>query len=285
MIVQGSKEWLDLRRGKITASKIPVILGISPYQTPRELWEEELGFREPQQAQQHMLDGLAIEDEARRLFKEYCEIEVHPAVIFHRDNPKFMASLDGLSADRKTILEIKKNNIEFHELAKRGKVPEFHYAQAQWHMFCLDEEIQSVHYLSFRKSDSHFVVVFRNNEYIKKMKWHALEFLRMLDDLEEPALIDADYENVSSNVELQNLVNQYKESQKLSKYYADLSESTKKDIILLSKDRNVRGADWKLTKSARKGNINCDLLCKAFNILDEEKEKYRNVSTTTYRIT
>lgn len=45
-VSQGSKEWLALRMGKITGSKIATAVGLNPYQSRRRLWEEMTGRRE-----------------------------------------------------------------------------------------------------------------------------------------------------------------------------------------------------------------------------------------------
>lgn len=284
-IEQGTPEWLNLRKGKITASKIPVILGLSPYQTPRQLWEEELGFSPPKQAAQHMKDGLAAEEAARLYFKNATGISVSPHVVFHPWNPKFMASLDGISADGKCLLEIKKNNIGYHEMARRGQVVEFHRAQMQWQMYCAGPDVHNCHYLSYRKGDEVIVVVSRDDTFISQAVAAANRFLQLVEDLEEPELVDSDYEDVSKNHELQRYADKLREAQRLAKYYTDLAESFKKEIIHGSNDRNVRGNDWKLTKYSRKGNIDFEKMCDELQISVDSKEAYRKEAKNSYRIT
>lgn len=285
MIKQGTEEWLKLRKGKITASKIAIIMGLSPYQTPRQLWEEELGFRPPQESTPHMQAGLDAEQEMADYFYEQTGIEVVPEVVFHKDYPQFMASLDGLNLLRTIITEFKNNNKSYHEMARVNQVVPFHEAQMQWQMFCTGENISCVHYISRNSGEKIIVPVYRDAPFIEQAKEAAFEFLRMIEDLEEPPLIDADYEDVSRNYELQQVVNEYREAQNLSKYYNDLAESHKKCIIQSTNDRNVRGMDWKMTKSSRKGNVDYDKLCQELNVTEAQKEAYRKPSTTSYRIT
>jgi hypothetical protein len=155
----------------------------------------------------------------------------------------------------------------------------------QWQMYCTGDNIACVHYVSRNSGEKIIVRVYRDAPFIREAKEAALEFLRKIEDLEEPDLIDADYEDVSRNYELQKVVNQYREAQSISKYYNDLAESYKKDIIHTANDRNVRGMDWKMTKSSRKGNVDYDKLCHELNISENEKEIYRKPSSTSYRIT
>ncbi len=295
---QGSPEWLALRKGRISASKIPVIMGLSPYQTPRQLWEEELGFRPAQECKPHMQAGLDCEDVARKWaikFNHRCPIK--PKIVFAKENDKFMASLDGISDTNSFIVEIKRNNKEWHEYTKKGYIPECHKAQMQWQMYCADVKI--CQYISWGKKldpesppekfdyipDPALVLLLRDDEFIEKAKTAAYKFLRMLDDLEEPAMTDADYEDLSANVALQKRILEYQEYCDLEKHYAELSQSCKKYIILESGDRNAYGNGWKLTKSSRKGSVDYDKLCEDLSISDSQKEAFRKPSTMSYRIT
>lgn len=282
-LIQGSQKWLSARKGKITASKLPILLGLSPYQTPLQLWNEELGFIPPQETKPHMQAGLDVEKEARDYFEQQFGIEVIPDVVFHPNNPKFMASLDGISYDRKTIVEIKKNNASYHQMAKEGKVIPFHIAQMQWQMYCTGIDCQMCHYISYREGDECIVVVARDDEFIEKAVVAANEFLRLIQDLEEPPLMDADYEDVSNNESIQYLIDRYHEAYDTAKKYEQLAESYKKDIIQQSNDRNVRGNGWKLTRSSRKGNVDYDAIMKQFEI-DVNLDGYRKPPTTSYRI-
>ena len=40
---QKSEEWLDWRKKGIGSSDAPIIMGVSPWKTPFELWEEKTG--------------------------------------------------------------------------------------------------------------------------------------------------------------------------------------------------------------------------------------------------
>ena len=43
---QRTDAWFEWRKNGITASESPVIVGLSPYQTPWRLWAEKTGFME-----------------------------------------------------------------------------------------------------------------------------------------------------------------------------------------------------------------------------------------------
>ncbi len=47
-LMQGSAEWHEHRRKHRNASETPVVLGVSPWQTPYQLWQYKLGLIEPE---------------------------------------------------------------------------------------------------------------------------------------------------------------------------------------------------------------------------------------------
>jgi len=66
---QRSEEWLKWRALGITASDIPIILGLSPYKTPWQLWAEKIGrINAPDISRNpNVQRGNRLEDDARQL--------------------------------------------------------------------------------------------------------------------------------------------------------------------------------------------------------------------------
>lgn len=58
---QGTPEWLEARRGLVTATDIPVLLGLSPYSCEADLADEKRGLRTTEQTLR-MRAGLALQD-------------------------------------------------------------------------------------------------------------------------------------------------------------------------------------------------------------------------------
>ena len=67
-LVQGSAEWHQHRRKHRNASETPIILGVSPWQTPYQLWQIKLGLVE-QEVTPAMLRGTQLEPQARAACK------------------------------------------------------------------------------------------------------------------------------------------------------------------------------------------------------------------------
>ncbi|MCG8612003.1 MAG: YqaJ viral recombinase family protein [Pseudomonadales bacterium] len=66
---QRSDKWLQWRSQGITASDIPIILGLSPYKTPWQLWAEKVGrINAPDISNNpNVKRGVRLEDEARQM--------------------------------------------------------------------------------------------------------------------------------------------------------------------------------------------------------------------------
>jgi putative phage-type endonuclease len=281
-MLQQTNEWLDFRRGKLSASKAPVILGASPYATPYQLFEEELGLRETQKSTPYMQKGLDCEAEARDWFLMETGIHVSPSVEVHPDNPLFIASLDGISEKRDTIVEIKNNNKNFHDMAHSGKIPDFHFIQLQHQMYVTG--MKESHYLSWRKDDPLFLRIARDDDFIADMIAKELEFKKCIDDLVPPPLTDRDYCDLSHDLVLSEVYRQYELNKRLQKEYEAKAESFKTQMLTIAGDRNVKGSGFMMTRYMTKGRVDYDKLI-TNHCPNVDVDIYRKDPTISYRIT
>ncbi len=170
-ILQGSKEWLDLRKTKITATDSAVIIGANPWKTPLELYEEKLSSTDQLTKNAAMQRGIDLEPAARELFIIKTGIIVKPAVVVE---DWAMASLDGLSEDQSMAVEIKCPGAKGQDMAKIGVIPDYYYPQLQHQMMVLG--IDQMYYFSFDGIDGVVLTVIRNDEYIANMAVKEKEF-------------------------------------------------------------------------------------------------------------
>ena len=147
-----SPEWLNYRRTGIGGSDAAAILGLSPFKTNVEVWEEKVGLREPKDISDNpaVKYGKEAEDIRRQLFAlDYPELEVtaDKTVVYRRG---FMfASLDGDLKKKDTgelgIYEGK--TTELHRRADlmkwTGRVPDYYYVQLL-HYFITTERAFSI---------------------------------------------------------------------------------------------------------------------------------------------
>ena len=136
------QQWLKDRKKGIGGSDAACILGLNPYKSNVQLWEEKTGRREPEDiSSKDCVDyGKKAEAHLRELFKlDYPEYSVDYdefGMIHNSEYPFIFATLDGDLTERQTsgkgILEIKTTEImragQYDEW-KGDHIPENYYIQ------------------------------------------------------------------------------------------------------------------------------------------------------------
>jgi len=267
--IQGSQEWLEWRRNKITGTDASVIMEVSPFKTPFELYQEKMGIVPEEEATPWMKRGLMLEPQAREWFTK-AHYYIEPDVMAANDPYEWMGgSFDGIGVDadgERFVLEIKCPGSEDHELAKRGSVPAKYFPQIQ-HLISVSGASYAI-YLSFVSltEDIYTITVPKDRPYIMNMISKEYEFWKRLQEFDPPPLIDRDHEKArkkeqQDNTQIRNdeewtkLVETYlrvKETNQISGRYLD---EIKAQLIELSGGLNVKGGGIKLSKSLQKGNI------------------------------
>ena len=99
-LVQGSKEWKEVRKQHFTASECPAMLGLSKYTTRNELLEQKATGVTPEvsPSQQRLFDkGHKVEEMARPIAEAFMDEEVYPATITNE--------VEGLKSDQDSLNE------------------------------------------------------------------------------------------------------------------------------------------------------------------------------------
>jgi putative phage-type endonuclease len=278
-LIQGSKEWLDMRKNCIGASDVPAILNISPWTTPYQLWTYKMGLAEPEM-NSAMARGVAMEEEARQAFNIAHNVTVTPKVYFDDVYPWMMASLDGVSEDKKIVVEIKCPGIADHVIAVEGRIPDKYYPQLQHQLYV--SGLRKMYYFSYRSPLDHKVIeVERDDEYIEKMLEKEKEFYRCMTEFDPPPLCDKDYIKRDDDY-WASFAEDYKkakqkrlEGEEEEKYYRHL-------LITCSGGKNCIGAGLQFTKYHRKGVIEYSKIPELEKV---DLEQYRKPAVESYRIT
>jgi putative phage-type endonuclease len=130
-LVQGSPEWHAHRGQSRNASETPIVMGMSPWQTPFQLWEIRTG-RKAVEVTPPMRRGSELEPAARRAYEALTGCVMEPLVLA---DGAYSASLDGITLDGALILEVKcpvkGQASELWKEAIRGELPDYHYFQVQ----------------------------------------------------------------------------------------------------------------------------------------------------------
>src|SRR5688572_26054998 len=101
---QNTPEWLEFRRTRLGASDACIIMGVSPWNTPYQLWEQKVGLKENDATNDAMRRGTQMEDEARQAFIKETGIFIKPKVKVSKNHEWIIASLDGIDAEEKNIV-------------------------------------------------------------------------------------------------------------------------------------------------------------------------------------
>lgn len=129
-LVQGSQEWLDFRRTKRMASETPIIMGVSPWQKPKDVVKAKRG--ENAKSNYAMRRGQELEPVARDVYQGIVGV-LRPAVFVADD---YGASLDGIDLFNELIVEIKcpmkGKASDLWKQAENGEIPT-HYALQMQH--------------------------------------------------------------------------------------------------------------------------------------------------------
>lgn len=135
------EEWLKERKNGIGGSDAATIIGLNPYKTNIELWEEKTGRKEAEDISEklYVKYGTNMEPVLRESFKiKHPELEVlheENTIIKHSIYPFLFASLDGKLINKETgelgILEIKTTNIvqSMQKEKWKDKIPPNYYCQ------------------------------------------------------------------------------------------------------------------------------------------------------------
>lgn len=287
--IQGSDEWLAMRRSYIMASDAPAIMGVSPWRSQFDIWKDKLGLLPPLEDNHAMQRGRELEPRARALYEDLYGHKVTPDVIFHGSIPYMGASLDGYNKDLGIVLEIKCPGREDHLRAKDGKVPKKYIAQLQHQMEVAG--VDNLIYFSYteiadfeskdgKKIDYAIVVVDRDQDYIDEMLACYEKFWECVENVTEPELSNKDltFRDDTLFVQAENeRIKIMQERKSLDKR----DQENKNTLIKLADKKSCVGSLIKVQLIQRQGVIDYTLVPE---LKDVDLEPYRKKGFDSWRI-
>lgn len=147
---QGSSCWRAWCQDGIGSSDAAAIMGVSPWQTARQLWEVLTQRAMPAKPTFAMRRGLRLEPLARRLYEMRTGCLMEPCCAQHDQHDWLRASLDGLDLTGTLVLEIKVPNADVHRLSVAGHVPDYYWPQVQHHLAVTGAA--RLHYVSYSEN-------------------------------------------------------------------------------------------------------------------------------------
>jgi putative phage-type endonuclease len=260
-LIQRSEAWFNWRKWHIGSSDAPVIMGVSPWKTPLQLYNEKVNSTISSYGSNYAMQrGVELEPLALALFEAETGYLMTPSVKVHPTHKMLSASLDGLELDGACAVEIKCPGKVDHELALKGIVPEKYIPQLQHIMEVC--QLPEMYYMSY-VSDSDFIIfkVKKDNDYTERLLQAELEFWQRIQDRNPPQPTDRDSEEIKSedwvyysdqyaalHAEEKELLDKLKELE-------SRKEDIKNELIRLADFKSGYGAGIKLSKSIRRGHI------------------------------
>ena len=256
-VEQGSKEWLAMRRGKITSTDAVVIMGKVPsnYQinTKYKLFMHKIGLGETINISPAMKLGTELEPYARQKFIDVTGIEVKPAVFLGTDFPFTMASLDAVDEGKRVIVEIKCPGNSNHQHALDGQISEGYIIQMHHQMICTG--IRQCYYMSYTPESHVIIEVMFDHKLASEIIEQEKEFYEChLQTLEAPELTDRDYVKIT-NPESLDKAGQLKAIQAQIKELEQQEDGLRRWLIENHGEHPSKIGEVTLTKVAQKGRI------------------------------
>lgn len=194
-LIQGSPEWHLFRERHIMATAASCIVGLNPYKSAFNLWEEMMCMAPPIIMNKAMQRGVELEPEARKIACDLLEMEFDPCVYLSDKHYWQAASLDGLNIPNNVVLEIKCPNKAVHEAASVCSIPEYYICQLQ-HQIAVTNAHKAI-YFSYRPSnknkenEDNFTIleVFPNEEFIKELEKAEWNFWSDFCRLQSPNIL------------------------------------------------------------------------------------------------
>lgn len=283
--------WLRWRHGGLGASDLPIIMGDSPWKTPLELYESKILPEPVEQPANFVTDrGNEFEPRIRSLFNLSYAKSMEPALLQATGFDFMRASLDGVSPDKKEILEIKTSGKEDWEASKKGIVPKKYIAQVQYALMVASADL--CYYVSYwdptwdrvvSRVNMVVVEVLPDRKYQAELLNAAQRFWMRVQKLTPPPLCDRDYKTIKAKGAT-DLSRRYKQLKERADAIDVELQETRAALITLAEEikhpRCVVG-DTRLIRVSKSGSID-------YSSVEELKlidlEKYRKPATSYWKI-
>jgi len=290
---QTGESWLAWRNKGIGSSDAPIILGVSPWSTPFQLWEEKTGRKKRDFSNWATERGNKLEPTIRTRYELENDMECQAATVEHKDCTYLRASMDGYNVLKKIGAEFKAPGKDDHELARSGKVPEKYYPQIQ-HQFIVSgaERIDYVSYSldrefytsgQYEKGEMLTVQVYPDKEFIKNYLKKAKEFWECVTSDAPPGVTNKDVIKMELSAELEDLSNDWLVADDTLNHWKKELARLKSEIIEKIKHHKsaVTFYGLKAQKITKKGAINYS---KVPQLEGVDLEDYRKKASSYYKI-
>ncbi len=255
---QNTAEWHRWRMQGIGASDAPVIMSETPFKTPRTLWSIKTGRLQEDPAGPAARRGRALERHARRTYERQTGIQMEPLCLVHDELQWMRASLDGLSFDGSTLLEIKcPLSQRDRTSAQEGRIPSHYYAQLQ-HQLAVSGAEQA-HYWSFHGSDGILIELRPDREYAKRLVEAEAAFWQLVTENRWPELANEELD-LSTDPRWRQAALRYREVRHQLESAALEEHQLRATLERMATARRSYGCGVEVLNSSRRGAVDYALV-------------------------
>ncbi len=283
-----NSEWLKWRHKRVGGSDAPIVMGVSKYMTPLELYEQKILPEPPEQERNFIQErGQRFEPKIRELFNLTHWKTMEPALLESADFTFMGVSLDG--RDGKEICEIKMASKEDHEGVIQGRCPAHYYPQVQhelavsgadycWYISYWDPDqdennVRSVHMAVLK--------VHPDPVYIGDMIQKEQAFWDCVQKRKPPQAEVGDYKTLKG---LAPVANKYKRLKLKLEELETQIEACKDELIAAAKEAKhprLRVGNLRLNEISRVGNVDYK---KVPELKGVDLDKYRGKGSLYWKI-
>jgi len=277
-LVQGSPEWHAHRAKYRNASETPAVLGLSPWVTPYQLWQQRTG-RVTQDVNFAMMRGTQLEPQARAAYEALTGHVMQPLVLV---DGEYSASLDGMTLDGNLVVEIKcpvkGRDSELWKQVSVGKLPEHYYWQVQHQLMVSGAEVAHLYVFDGKEGVLVEEPPAPADWTLIREAWDA--FAQHLDKDTPPALTDRDT-LIRDDDAWSAAAIRYRERKRDADEIATQLEAAKQALVALARHTCEAGGGVKVTRYWKTGNIDYKLVP---GLSDLDLDAYRGAGREEVRI-
>lgn len=280
-VSQGASGWHKLRGKYCNASEAPVMLGLSKYMKRDDLLLQKKTGIKPEPTEfdkRRFAEGHRIEALAREYLEESVGDLYTPTYTATVNGIGFLASMDGMTIDCKTIFEHKMRNADLVKSLEKGEIPPMYNAQVQHQLLVTGAE-KCIFVASDGTPESMVQIEVLPDENMQKKVVNGWQ--KFLDDLADyvPPLITVATDEMQTAWDDVRILREQKKA-----IEAELkdAESRLKKMADESESDQVIGRGFTVKTVKRKGNVDYGKIDALKGI---DLDEYRKPSTSYLKIT
>lgn len=176
-LVQGSREWMEWRKGGVGASDAPALMLEDPWVSLADLWKRKTGRLEPRRQNAATRHGHESEQAAREALGAFTGEFWAPCCMEDDIFDELRASLDGWNGSIPAEIKCPTTFEKWMEMS--AAVPQYYYGQIQHQM--LVSEAPRAYFWAWYEGKGNLLIVERDEPYILELSqrigqfWHCVQ--------------------------------------------------------------------------------------------------------------